>query len=128
MKKTFVAIAALALSASVFAKDLLSSTYAACMDRSSGVTVEMLDCIGAETERQEAALNKNYQAAMSSLPLERRQKLLAAQRAWLAYRKSENDFTANPDGGTSASVNAADEFLQTTASRADELAGIATQN
>lgn len=102
--------------------------FDACMDKSGGVTAPMLDCIAAETKRQAAALNRNYQAATKSLSPDRRQKLVAAQRAWLAYRSAETSFTADPDGGTSAQVNAADEFRQMTAQRAEELGRVAASN
>lgn len=102
--------------------------FDACMDKSGGVTAVMLDCIGADTKRQDAALNKNYQAAIKTLSPDRRQKLIAAQRAWLAYRTAETNFTADPDGGTSAQVNSADEFRQMTAQRAEELDRVAAAN
>ncbi|MFM0060047.1 lysozyme inhibitor LprI family protein [Paraburkholderia phytofirmans] len=102
--------------------------FEACMDKSGGVTAAMLDCIGAETKRQDVLLNANYQAATKVLSADRRQKLVAAQRAWLAYRTAETNFTADPDGGTSAQVNAADEFRQMTAQRAQELGRIAAAN
>lgn len=102
--------------------------FDACMDKSGGVTAAMLDCIGAETKRQDAALNRNYQAAIKTLSPDRRQKLVAAQRAWLAYRTAETSFTDDPDGGTSAQVNAADEFRQMTAQRAEDLGRVAASN
>lgn len=128
MKRLVIAVTLLTAGTTCFAKDLLSATFNSCMDRSGGVTSEMLNCIDAETRRQDAALNRNYQAAIKGLSPERRQKLVIAQRAWLAFRKSESDFTADPDRGTAASVNAADEFMQMTARRADELAAVASQN
>lgn len=98
--------------------------FDACMGKAAGVTAAMLDCIGADTKRQNALLNKNYQAAIKSLSPERREKLATAQRAWLAYRAAEASFT----GGTGASVNAANEFRQLTAHRAEDLAGITVSN
>ncbi len=111
----------------VAAKDS-THEFDACMDKSGGVTAAMLDCIGTETKRQDAALNRNYQAAIKTLSADRRQKLFAAQRAWLAYRTAETNFTADPDGGTSAQVNSADEFRQMTAQRAEELDRVAAAN
>jgi len=105
-----------------------AGNFDACMGRAAGVTADMLDCIGADTRRQDAALNRNYQAAIKTLSADRRQKLVAAQRAWLAYRTAQSAFTADPDGGTSAQVNAADEFRQMTAQRAEELSRIAAAN
>ncbi|MFM0227863.1 lysozyme inhibitor LprI family protein [Paraburkholderia dipogonis] len=105
-----------------------AAEFDACMEKAAGVTADMLDCIGADTKRQDVLLNKNYQAAIKTLSPERRQKLIAAQRAWLAYRTAETNFADDPDGGTSASVNAADEFRQMTAQRAKDLGGIAASN
>ena len=45
----------------------LSKQFSACMDKSGGVTVDMLDCIGAETKRQDARLNKAYKEVMHQL-------------------------------------------------------------
>ena len=104
------------------------SDFNTCMSKAAGVTADMLDCIGADTKRQDAALNKNYQVAIKNLPTDRRQKLIAAQRAWLAYRTAQSNFTDDPDGGTSAQVNAADEFRQMTARRAEELGRVAAAN
>jgi uncharacterized protein YecT (DUF1311 family) len=102
--------------------------FDACMGKAGGVTADMLDCIGADTKRQDALLNRNYQAATKSLSADHRQKLVAAQRAWLAYRTAQTNFTEDPDGGTSAQVNAADEFRQMTAQRAEELRRVAAAN
>jgi uncharacterized protein YecT (DUF1311 family) len=102
--------------------------FDACMGKAASITADMLDCIGADTKRQDAALNRNYQAAIKTLSADRRKKLIEAQRAWLAYRTAEANFTADPDGGTSAQINAADEFRQITAQRAEELGRVAASN
>ncbi len=60
MKRFVIAATLMVAVIPCFAKDLLSSRFDSCMDRSGGVTSEMIDCIGAETERQDAALNRNY--------------------------------------------------------------------
>ena len=46
------------------------------MDRSGGVTSEMLDCMGAEFTRQDARLNENYKRLMSKLSAKRKEALL----------------------------------------------------
>lgn len=102
--------------------------FDACMGNAAGVTADMLDCIGTDTKRQDAALNRNYQTAIKSLSPDRRQKLIAAQRAWLSYRTAQASFTDDPDGGTSAQVNSAEEFRQMTARRAEELGRVAAAN
>lgn len=93
------------------------------MDKSGGVTVDMLDCIGTETKRQDARLNKAYKEVMPQLSPARKKELQDAQRAWIKYRDANCNFYADPDGGTIATVNSNDCFMSATASRAKELEG-----
>ena len=102
----------------------LSASFAACMDKSGGVTAEMHACISAEHTRQDQQLNRNYQALMAELTPARKKQLQTAQRLWLQYRNANCQFYADPDGGTAAGVAAADCVLQMTASRARELADL----
>ena len=99
----------------------LRKQYAACMDKSGGVTMDMIECITAENQRQDARLNKAYKTLMAELSPERRKQLLEAQRAWIKYRDANCSFYNDPDGGTLARVNANDCMLTTTAARAREL-------
>ena len=50
----------------------MSQAYLACMDKSGGVTVEMLDCMSAELTRQDARLNESYQRLLSKLSAKRK--------------------------------------------------------
>lgn len=99
----------------------LSKRFSACMDKSGGVTVTMIDCIAEETERQDARLNKAYKALMASLSAPRKKQLQEAQRAWLKFRDGNCDFYHDPDGGTLARVSANDCVMNMTAQRAREL-------
>ena len=101
----------------------LSKQFSACMDKSGGVTVDMLYCIGAETKRQDARLNKAYKEVMHQLSPARKKELQDAQRAWIKYRDANCNFYADPDGGTMATVSSNDCFMSATASRAKELEG-----
>lgn len=103
----------------------LSKTFSACMDQSGGVTQAMIECMGAETQRQDARLNKAYKALMSNLAAERKKPLQAAQRAWLAFRDTNCDFYFDPDGGSLARVSANDCVMTMTATRAHELENLA---
>ena len=78
----------------------------------------MLQCLGAETDRQDEVLNRNYEAALSADP-GRADALRAAQRAWLKRR--EGKCRVDLDGGSAAVVEASDCNLTETASRAEEL-------
>ena len=124
-KKSLVAgLAWCCLSQIASANDVgLSKEFSACMDKSGGVTGDMLDCIGAETKRQDSRLNNAYKAAMPQLSPTRKKQLQDAQRAWIKYRDANCNFYADPDGGTMATVNSNDCFMSATASRAKELEG-----
>jgi uncharacterized protein YecT (DUF1311 family) len=112
----------------VFADDSLSQLFSTCMDQGGGNTAAMIDCIGAETERQDVRLNKAYKDIISGLSPERQKQLQEAQRLWLKYRKANCDFYYDPDGGTIARVSANECFMSATAARAKELAGLKQQN
>ena len=99
----------------------LSPQFAACMDRSGGVTIAMIDCINIEHVKQDATLNANYRMLASKLTAPRRQQLLEAQRAWIRFRDLNCSFYADPDGGSAARVAASDCLLTVTAQRAQEL-------
>lgn len=99
----------------------LSKQHAACMDKSGGTTMGMIECITTETQRQDARLNKAYKAVMADLSPARKKQLLEAQRAWLKFRDANCSFYDDRDGGTLARVNANDCMMTATAERAREL-------
>lgn len=99
----------------------LSKPYSACMDKSGGVTMEMIECIGSEVKRQDTRLNKAYKALMAELTPPRKTQLQEAQRAWLKYRDTNCNFYFDPDGGSMARVSANDCMMTSTADRAGEL-------
>lgn len=101
----------------------LTKQYSSCMDKAGGITVNMLDCMGAETKRQDARLNRAYKDVMARLSPERRKELQEVQRVWIKYRDANCRFYADPDGGSIASVNSNDCFMSATAARAKELEG-----
>ena len=101
----------------------LTKQYSSCMDKAGGVTANMLDCMWAETKRQDARLNQAYKDVMARLSPERKKQLQEAQRAWIKYRDANCRFYADPDGGSIATVNSNDCFMSATASRAKELEG-----
>lgn len=99
----------------------LSQAYLACIDKSNGVTSEMLDCISAELTRQDARLNENYKRLMSKLSAKRKQGLLEAQRAWIKFRDTNCSFYYDPEGGSAAHLAGNECILNATADRATEL-------
>lgn len=105
----------------------LSKKFDACMDKSGGVTMDMIDCIGAEFERQDVRLNKAYKSLMTNLTPERKKQLQEAQRAWIKFRDLNCNFYHDPDGGSIARVNANSCMMRMTADRAKELENFITQ-
>jgi len=99
----------------------LSRDYDVCMAKSGGVTANMLDCIGAETKRQDARLNKIYKDVMAHADEAGKKRLLEAQRAWIKFRDADVDFYRDPNGGTAATLAGSDRYLMMTAERAAEL-------
>lgn len=105
-----------------------SPDYAACLDRSGGVTPAMVQCSSEETGRWDRRLN----AACGGLLRDRRWSaetkalLREAQRAWIAYRDRScaagGELAA--EGGTLARIVTADCVARRTADRATELEGI----
>ena len=76
-----------------YADDLgLSKNFSKCMDKSDGVTVEMLGCIAAEAKLQDARLNKVYKDVMAELSEPRKKELRDAQRAWVKFRDANCNF------------------------------------
>ena len=104
----------------------MSPEYLTCMDKSKGVTSEMLDCISAEYDRQDARLNENYKRLMSKLSTKRKEGLLEAQRAWVKFRDANCRFYYDPEGGSAAHLAGTDCTLNATADRATELKDLTT--
>ena len=99
----------------------MTKEYLTCLDKASGVTVEMIACISAETKRQDVRLNENYNKLGSKLSANRKKALLEAQRAWIKFRDANCGFYYDPDGGSSARVAADECLLNATADRVREL-------
>ena len=91
------------------------------MDKSGGITTEVIDCIGAEVKLQDVRLNKAYKELMPTLSAARKKELQEVQRLWIKYRDANSSFYADPDGGSMARISSNDNFLSMTAARAKEL-------
>lgn len=121
-----LAIAVITLSTGAHAAgDGYSTTFTACMDESSGVTVNMLDCMGSVNEQQNVRLNQNYKAAMQALTQAQQTQLRDAQRMWIRFRDTDCALLSNLTGGTIDSINSASCFLDMTKKRANDLARLA---
>src|SRR5262249_36005287 len=101
--------------------DLLTAEYSKCIEQSGGSDPAMLDCIGAEAERQDKRLNDAYKKLISDLKPERRKELQEAQRLWIKYTEANCNFYSDPDGGTAANLAASECPVLAKATRAKEL-------
>jgi uncharacterized protein YecT (DUF1311 family) len=102
-------------------KDLLSAEYSKCIERSGGTDPGLLDCIGAESKRQDKRLNDVYKKLMNELKPERKRQLQEAQRLWIKYLEADCHFYDDPDGGTAATLAANECPVLAKAARAKEL-------
>lgn len=87
----------------------IDAAYAAAMQRSGGVTVDMRDAQSAAHEAWDKELNRLYAQVLKAAGPGRRDALRAAQRAWLAFDKAQAqwDASVHADQGTSAALNVA---------------------
>ncbi|MGM9427956.1 lysozyme inhibitor LprI family protein [Hydrogenophaga sp. MI9] len=92
--------------------------YTACVDKSGGVTVEMLNCGSAELDVQDKRLNESYRALMAALPGKDKAALKASQRDWLKSRKSTCDFHAKVADGSMVSLIVQSCYLEGATRRA----------
>lgn len=121
-KTWLLATAVITLSAGAqAAENGYSPAYSACMDESGGVTMNMLDCMGSETEQQDARLNQNYKAAMQALTPAQQTQLRNAQRLWTKFRDADCALLGSLTGGSIDRINSASCFLDMTKQRADYL-------
>ena len=94
-----------------------------CLARPEGqTTYGMVECIGVETQIQDARLNRAYQAAIARLERPRQKAALQkAQQAWIAFRDADCASYLDEDWGSMARVEAQQCVLDRTVERADEL-------
>lgn len=100
-----------------------ADTYSQCM-KGANTTADMVDCSGAELQRQDQRLNQNYKQAMGGLEEEQKGKLRDAQRKWVAYRDANCGVYYTLTGGTIDQLNGVGCEVDMTKQRADELANL----
>ena len=128
-------LAAAALAGAVMASDASAAPkdpvearytpgYQRCLNAPEGQsTYGMIECASGELKIQDARLNGAYRKAMAGLNPRQKAKLLAAQRAWVAFRDAECASFEDEDWGTLSRINAADCVLTLTVKRTIDLEG-----
>jgi uncharacterized protein YecT (DUF1311 family) len=105
----------------------LTAGYRRCMATGAaaeGVTSGIMDCLGAEIDRQDDRLNRTYRELMGRLPPARKTTLRNLQRAWI--RQRDEGCAAEPEaqaGGSIAAITHNDCILRETTRRVIWLKG-----
>ena len=102
-----------------------SPAYQRCLDAPAGqTTAGMVQCISAEIQVQDAALNRAYQKTMAGLNGQQRTNLQKAQRAWIAFREADCGAVYDPDAwGSISRINSGTCVLRMTVERTIYLEG-----
>lgn len=100
--------------------DRYTDAYDACFEAAES-TADYIQCSGAEYERQDAALNAAYRKAMAGLTPGQKDKLQAAQRAWIAFRDAKCRSLEDPDWGSMSRMFANHCMVDETIERTVEL-------
>lgn len=123
--KLFTAVLLSCVAGLGFAQAAADDGYDACMAQSGGVTVAMLDCIGAASDRAQSAMDTLLAEHRPQLSSEQARALDAAQRDWHTYRQSTCNAAATLWGdGSFAAVVQADCWLELTQERLDWLQAV----
>ena len=102
----------LALAAPACAEEELAPGFNACMDRSGGVTANMIECMNDAHDYLDKRLNQVYKKARTECEDDAcRKKLLEAERAWIKYRDAMSDAVWAMNGGGSMSRLMANQFI-----------------
>ncbi|HDS1745753.1 MULTISPECIES: lysozyme inhibitor LprI family protein [Pseudomonas] len=120
MSKQYLMGLALACCMPVAMAEDNSPSYTQCMDKASS-TLAMSSCIQAETQLQDARLNRVYKQLMGKLEAEPKKSLRDVQRQWIAYRDGNCKFHVQASGGTMAQLEGGMCGLDMTRERAAEL-------
>jgi len=107
------------------AETYYSKTYSACMDAAGGSTYPTRDCISAEHDDWDKALNQVYQAVMASRSAAEKIQLRNDERAWLKRSTAKCDHAGDDEaGGSLQSVEIDQCYLDQTILRTVHLRGL----
>jgi uncharacterized protein YecT (DUF1311 family) len=100
----------------------LSVMVVSCNAAYSQSQPEMNEKFQADFEKADARLNAVYKKTLATLDAEGKKKLVAAERAWVAYRDAEAAFEADSErGGSMAPLIYSQTCLELTVARIEQL-------
>lgn len=99
-----------------------SSQYKACMDKSGGVTTNMMDCNGAEIKMLDDKLNAAYKKLMAVADVDYKTALKKAEQLWINYRDANCQLHSQyAAGGSLGGILYGNCIIEMTNQRAKEL-------
>lgn len=98
-----------------------SGTYTACLRAANSVTVGMVDCMVKESSKWDARMSRAYWTIKRGLDKQQGKRFLAAQRAWLKWRRANAVYYSAATGGSIDRITSNLFWLKVTARRALEL-------
>jgi uncharacterized protein YecT (DUF1311 family) len=116
----------------LFSLQLLAPAAALAGDRGDpaqkcdGSTVQIIECLKAQTAEADKRLNKVFETAIKASTPQQVEKLREAERLWISFRDADCLFFSLGEG-TISGVAAAQCLLNLTEARARELEGIGHQ-
>jgi uncharacterized protein YecT (DUF1311 family) len=117
-----IACAAVARAAAPSVGSSYSKAYNECMSAAGGSTYPMRDCISAEHDRWDKALNQVYQALIADRAGPRKNELRDDERAWLKRTRQRCDHAGDDEAGGSLEPLEIDQcYLDETIRRTAEL-------
>lgn len=70
----------------------ISDAFYACIDKAGSDTIAVAACLTDEKQKQDARLNSTYKTLMGKLDAKAKEKLVAAERAWLDLQDKSGRF------------------------------------
>lgn len=96
--------------------------YDECVESSNGVTITLRKCANEELQRQDTRLNRLYKKLINASESSDREKLKAAQSAWIQFRDRQCEYDAGSEKqGTMWPLMVTSCHLDFTIRRADEI-------
>lgn len=107
----------------------MRDSFDRCIDDANGITLDMMNCVAAESEYQDQRLNTAYKRLHDSLPPDAWEKLKNEQREWLQGLDGLCSSDASElGGGTAQTLVFNGCVLDRKTRRADVLEGMLAKN
>lgn len=99
-----------------------TKAYNECVGSSNGITITLRKCANEELQRQDTRLNRLYKKLMNASEHSDREKLKAAQSAWIQFRDRQCEYEAGSEQqGTMLPLMITSCHMDFTIRRADEI-------